>query len=213
MLALAVLLIAADAPAPAATAETKPPPKAPVFATPGDMVWTSGTSFRFSASAPMLASRPEAMPTATTTANEFSGEATLALALDYFLVKRVSLGAFVRAGYAWSPIAYGPGFGAGPRVGYLAPFNDWVGVWPRLDLSFGAQATFVRPGVVNPPPEGTLWFLNIAAHLPLVFTFLQHVVLGIGPYFALEPQWMQGQPQLAAFALNFGVSSFIGWHH
>lgn len=209
---LALLLIVAD-PAPAANADAKPPAKAPnTFATPGDMVWTSGTSFRFSASAPMMGTQPAAMATASST-NDFAGEATLALALDYFLVKRVSLGAFVRAGYAWSSTSYGPGFGVGPRVGYLAPFSDWVAIWPRLDLSFGAQATFVRPTATNAQASATTWFLNAALHLPLVFSILQHVVLGIGPYFALEPQWIQGNPNLNAFALNFGVSSFIGWHH
>ena len=213
MLALTFLaaLIAADAP-PAQSATAEPTKPKQTFGTPGDMVWTSGTSLRFSASAPLLASRPAAIPSASSSTNEFSGEVTLALAFDYFLVKRVSLGAFVRAGYAWSPLAYGPGFGAGPRIGVQVPFTDWVSIWPRLDLSFGAQGTFARP-IAGAPPEGTIWFLNAAVNLPLVFAILQHVVIGIGPYFALEPQWIAGRPELAAFALIFGISSFIGWHY
>lgn len=213
---LLALLFAADAP-PAATAAASAPPTPAAknsFAQPNDLVFTSGTTLRFTASAPMLASRPAAVATASGSRDEFSGEATLALAIDYFVVKRVSVGAFVRAGYSWSPDAFGPGFGVGPRIGYQVPFTEWVSIWPRLDLSFGAQATFVRTTAsALAPPPGTLWFFNAAVHLPLVFSILQHVVIGVGPYFSLEPQWMAGQTELAAFALNFGVSSFIGWHY
>ncbi len=216
---LLALVLAADAPAATANAAAAPPPPAATaksnsFAQPNDIVFTSGTSLRFTASAPMLASRPAAVPTASGARDEFSGEATLALAIDYFVVKRVSVGAFVRAGYSWSPDAYGPGFGVGPRIGYQVPFTEWVSIWPRLDMSFGAQATFVRATAsASAPPPGTLWFFNAALHLPLVFSILQHVVIGVGPYFALEPQWMAGQSEVSAFALNFGVSSFIGWHY
>lgn len=210
MLVLVAMLIAADAPAASATAHGGAA-KA-VFATPGDMVWTSATSMRFSASAPMLASRPASTPTAAGGPNDFSGEAALGLAVDYFLVKRFSLGGFARASYTWSPMAYGPGFDLGPRIGYSVPFSDWVSVWPRLDLSFGAQGSFGRDPAA-PSMATMVWHFNASLHMPLVFSILDHVLLGIGPYFAFQPQWVADTPGLSAFALNFGVSTFVGWHY
>jgi hypothetical protein len=205
--ALFSLLVAADGPSAQASTTKEAPPL--TFGTPTDMVWTSGTSIRFSATAPMLPSRPAAA--VANNASDFSGEASFALAIDYFLVKHLSVGAFVRAGYSWSPTVYGPGFGVGPRLGYHMAFSDWVGLWPRLDLSFGAQGSTMRDPAAS-PANATVWFFNATMNLPLVFSILKHVVLGIGPYFAFEPQWIAGQGDLSAFALNFGVSSFFGWH-
>ncbi len=210
MIALCFVLAASASPPPVAgEAGIRERPKL-AFGAATDMVFTSGTALRFSATAPMLAGRPAA---AMSTGNDFSGEATFALAMDYFLFKRMSVGGFVRASYAWSQTVYGPGFGVGPRIGYYVPFADWVGLWPRLDLSFGAQASTVRP--IPPATDSqaaTVWFFNATANLPLVFSILDHVVLGVGPYFAFEPQWLSGNTELSAFGFNFGVSSFFGWH-
>ena len=84
MLLVLSLFLLADAPAAALTAKSEPKIQ---FGASGDMVFTSGTAIRFSATAPLLATQPSAV---MNNPNDFSGEATFALAMDYFVVKKLS---------------------------------------------------------------------------------------------------------------------------
>ena len=130
------------------------------------------------------------------------------------MARNLSVGGFARAGYAWSQAAYGPGFGVGPRIGYNVPFSDWVSLWPRLDLSFGAQGTYVRNAAMAAGMvDGLTWFFNAQVNLPLVFSLFNHALLGIGPFFAFEPQWRGGTGNMQAFAFNFGLTTFVGLHY
>lgn len=74
-------------------------------------------------------------------------------------------------------------FAVNPRVGYAYPFDETVGLWPRLGLAFSSR-NFEAPNAVNAAETDdgntTNWQLTLDAML--VLSPFEHFAILLGPY-------------------------------
>ena len=121
-------------------------------------------------------------PVSTSLGNAvWGGYGSPRVAVDYFLIDKLSLG--VALGYShWSlnhqealgnteTVFSGDSFTFAPRVGYLIPFTNVVGFWPRAGFTY---RTFSAP-------QRSEHDLALTLEAPFTFAPIPHVVFWAGP--------------------------------
>lgn len=106
--------------------------------------------------------------------------ATVAPAVDVFVIENLSIGASVGIQHARSGAARSTRVSAGPRVGYNVPLTHLLSFWPRVGLSYSYSATRDDDARVH----------NHALGLNAFAPFLMHPVaqffVGFGPFVDLD---------------------------
>lgn len=134
---------------------------------------------------------------------------TLRPGVDYFLIKRLSLGAFVGVEYSSVPGGSSTVFGVGPRVGYDIAFSDHFSIWPRAGLSYNSTKLETDAeelgGVTVPGTSGTNDAIAINLFAPVLF-HTNHYFAGVGP--ALDTD-LSGDAKATTFAVRVTLGGWI----
>ncbi len=130
---------------------------------------------------------------------------------DYFIIDGLSLGG--AAGFSLVSTDLGPAdidttsFLLHPRVGYLAMFNDTIGIWPRGGLTMMFVSSETDPG--NAESDANLFALTAEAPLAIA---VENVMFQVGPTidwgFAGEQDDGADEDDLSVF--EFGIYAGIG---
>lgn len=110
----------------------------------------------------------------------------LAPAADYFLVRDLSVGAFVNWNYTSAGAGHASAFGIGARVGYDFDVSDLLSIWPKAGLSFidNSSTTSFSTGTPGQSMSTTVSSTNLALNLyvPIMFHPAPHFFVGFGPF-------------------------------
>ncbi|HKP56906.1 MAG TPA: hypothetical protein VJV78_09300 [Polyangiales bacterium] len=132
----------------------------------------------------------------------------LSPAVDWFVIKNLSIGAFI----SWTYITAGESdsnrFAIGPRVGYNIPLSDLVSIWPKVGFSFSTTSVSSEAGETD---EGVLLeeqgndgvALNI--FVPIMFYPATHFFAGFGPFLDTD---LSGDNKVTSFG---GRLTLGGW--
>jgi hypothetical protein len=129
--------------------------------------------------------------------------------VDYFLIKRLSLGAFFGAAYQSQPGGNTTAIGVGPRVGYDIAFSDRFSLWPKVGFSFNSSTVEVDAetvgGVEVPASETSNSAIALNLYAPILF-HTNHYFAGIGP--ALDTD-LSGDAKATTFAARVTLGGWI----
>jgi hypothetical protein len=134
---------------------------------------------------------------------------TLRPGVDYFLIKGLSLGAFVGVHHESVPTGSSTAYAVGPRVGYDFSFSDHFSIWPRAGLSFNStklEIDGVEVGGFESPSSSTT---NDAVAVNLFAPLLFHThrfFAGVGP--ALDAD-LSGDAKATTFAVRVTLGGWI----
>jgi hypothetical protein len=125
--------------------------------------------------------------------------------VDYFLIKRLSLGAFFGVDRESVPTGSSTTIGVGPRVGYSIPFSDRFSIWPKVGFSY--NSTSIKTDAIGGLPESDTSNNAIALNLfaPIMFHHY-HYFAGIGP--ALDTD-LSGDAKATTFAVRVTLGGWI----
>jgi hypothetical protein len=102
--------------------------------------------------------------------------ATVAPAVDLFVIENLSLGASVGVQHARAGAARSTRVSTGPRLGYNVEISHLLSFWPRIGLSYSYSATRDREARVHNHALGINVFAPILMH-PVAQFFV-----GFGPF-------------------------------
>ncbi len=129
--------------------------------------------------------------------------------VDYFLVKRLSLGAFLGVDHQVTRGGSATTFGIGPRVGYDIAFSDRFSIWPRLGFSFNhTNATLDAQhfgGLQTPSSSSSNSAIALNLFAPFLF-HTNHYFVGVGP--ALDTD-LSGDAKTTTIALRVTLGGWI----
>lgn len=129
--------------------------------------------------------------------------------VDYFLIKRLSLGAFFGVDYSSVPGGSTTAFRVGPRVGYDVAFSDHFSIWPRAGLSYNSTKVETDAedvgGVTVPSASGSNDAIAINLFAPVLF-HTNHYFAGVGP--ALDTD-LSGDAKATTFAVRVTLGGWI----
>ncbi len=130
--------------------------------------------------------------------------------VDYFLIKRLSLGAFLGVDYQATQATSTTTFGVGPRVGYDIAFSDHFSIWPRLGFSFNSTTAKVKAqnlggGVETLSASQSNSGLALNLFAPLLF-HTNHYFAGVGP--ALDTD-LSGKRKATTFAVRVTLGGWV----
>lgn len=129
--------------------------------------------------------------------------------VDYFLISRLSLGAFAGIDYESLPSGSATTFSVGPRVGYDIAFSDHFSIWPRVGFSY--NSTSVKSdaenvgGVEIPSSEVSNSAVALNLFAPVLF-HTNHYFAGVGP--ALDAD-LSGDAKTTTFAVRVTLGGWI----
>jgi hypothetical protein len=113
---------------------------------------------------------------------------TLAPAVDYFIIKNLSIGGTVGLEYRKAGDLTGTRFTLGPRVGYNFEVSRMLSVWPKLGFSYAHTNQDFRRGAIVNGNQTTIEVSNdsnaIALNLfvPVMLHPAPHFFAGFGPF-------------------------------
>jgi len=119
---------------------------------------------------------------------------TLRPAVDYFIIRSVSVGGIV----SLHKDGGGSAVGVGARVGYNLPISSLVSFWAR-------GGVFVNSYDVNNGPNGVQTTIGVNA--PFLFHVLPHAFVGVGPFFSLP---VQNSDEMAGSDATYGLTAILG---
>jgi hypothetical protein len=129
--------------------------------------------------------------------------------VDYFLIERLSLGAFFGVNYQSMPSGDTTTIGVGPRVGYSIPFSDRFSLWPKVGFSFNSSTVKVDAsnvgGIETPASEASNSAIALNLFAPILF-HTNHYFAGIGP--ALDTD-LSGDAKATTFAARVTLGGWI----
>jgi hypothetical protein len=129
--------------------------------------------------------------------------------VDYFLVKSLSLGAFLGVDSQSTDGGSSTTFAIGPRVGYDIAFSDYFSIWPRVGFSYNSTKLKTDASSVGgfDLPESSVTNNAIALNLfaPVIF-HTNHYFAGVGP--ALDTD-LSGDAKATTFALRITLGGWI----
>jgi hypothetical protein len=129
--------------------------------------------------------------------------------VDYFLIDRLSLGAFFGVDHESIPTGSSTTIGVGPRVGYDIAFSDQFSIWPKVGFSYNStsvEADAMTVGGIEVPGSDTsnnAVALNLFA--PIMF-HTHHYFAGIGP--ALDTD-LSGDAKATTFAVRVTLGGWL----
>jgi hypothetical protein len=126
--------------------------------------------------------------------------------VDYFLIDRLSLGAFVGIDYESLTGISTTRFGVGPRVGYSLGFSNHFSLWPRVGVSYNSS-TIKTDAVEGFAPESEVSNNAVALNLfaPLLF-HTNHYFAGVGPALDVD---LSGDAKATTFAIRVTLGGWI----
>jgi hypothetical protein len=129
--------------------------------------------------------------------------------VDYFLIKRLSLGVFVGIDHQATEGTKTTIFGIGPRVGYDVAFSDHFSMWPRIGFSYNSTKVKIDSQTINGIRTPSASDTNSAVALNLFVPFLfhtNHYFAGVGP--ALDTD-LSGDSKVTTYALRVTLGGWI----
>jgi Outer membrane protein beta-barrel domain len=125
--------------------------------------------------------------------------------VDYFVLKRLSVGAFLGVTHESVSTGSSTTFAIGPRVGYDVAFSDHFSIWPRAGLSYSSTKLEVDalPGEAVLSTTNDAVALNLYA--PLLF-HTNHYFAGVGP--ALDTD-LSGDAKATTFAVRVTLGGWV----
>jgi len=129
--------------------------------------------------------------------------------VDYFLLNRLSLGAFVGIDYSSVPGGSTTVFSVGPRVGYDFAFSDHFSIWPRAGVSFNSSTVKTDAeelgGVSIPSSESSNDAVAINLFAPILFHH-HRFFAGVGP--ALDTD-LSGDAKATTIAVRVTLGGWV----
>ncbi len=129
--------------------------------------------------------------------------------VDYFLIKRLSLGAFVGVNYESVPGGSTTVFAIGPRVGYDVAFSDHFSIWPRVGFSYNSTKVETDAdnlgGVAIPAASTSNDAIALNLFAPLLF-HTHRFFAGVGP--ALDTD-LSGDAKATTFAVRVTLGGWV----
>jgi hypothetical protein len=129
--------------------------------------------------------------------------------VDYFVIDRLSLGAFFGVAHESLPTGSSTTIGVGPRAGYDIAFSDQFSIWPKAGFSYNStsvKADAMTVGGFEVPESETdnnAIALNLFA--PIMF-HTHHYFAGIGP--ALDAD-LSGDAKATTFAVHVTLGGWL----
>lgn len=134
---------------------------------------------------------------------------TLRPGVDYFLINRLSLGAFLGIDYQSVPGGSTTTFGIGPRVGYDIPFSDRFSIWPKAGLSFNSTSVNVDAdevgGIATPASDTSNSAMALNLFVPFLF-HTNHYFAGLGPSLDTD---LSGDAKATSFAVRITLGGWL----
>jgi hypothetical protein len=129
--------------------------------------------------------------------------------VDYFIINRLSLGAFVGVESQSQAGGSSTTFGIGPRVGYDIPFSDRFSIWPKVGFSYNSTTVKVDAesvaGIDVPSASTTNNAMALNVFAPFLF-HTNHYFAGIGP--ALDTD-LSGDAKATTFAVRVTLGGWL----
>lgn len=129
--------------------------------------------------------------------------------VDYFLIKRLSLGAFIGVDHQATQAGSSTTWGLGPRVGYDIAFSDHFSVWPRVGFSYNKTTVKTDSqdvGAVRiPSTSDSSSALALNVFVPFLF-HTNHYFAGVGP--ALDTD-LTGDSKATTIALRVTLGGWV----
>jgi hypothetical protein len=129
-------------------------------------------------------------------------------AVDYFVIRSLSIGGSVLFSYAKTGGTHSTSFGIGPRVGYNIPFSDLVSVWPKIGFSIAntSQPTkIVTPtGTTTDNVSNTAVALNV--FVPVMFHPAPHFFAGFGPFIDTD---LSGESKATTYGAKLTIGGWL----
>jgi hypothetical protein len=201
MLTLAIVATAAEARAQSLEKPGAPPPEAAAAAPTGPASFGDGGQFVLSAERlfgytythQSFGGGPAATSSSFTLLSSPFGDGSGAydwprLGFDYFLTRGISAGGSLSFFRASSGNSSQTGFEVAPRLGYAMMVGPWLGIWPRVGVTY----------VHSSNGGTTLQYLGLTLEAQLAFVIAPHLVILFGPTLDLG---------LSGSTANAGVSN------
>lgn len=135
-------------------------------------------------------------------------EIQLEPAVDYFVIRSLSVGGSLLFDYKKTGDTHSTRFGIGPRVGYNIPFSDLVSVWPKLGFSIANSSeptTIVKPtGTTTENVSNTAVALNV--FVPVMFHPAPHFFAGFGPFIDTD---LSGDSKATTFGAKLTLGGWL----
>lgn len=129
--------------------------------------------------------------------------------VDYFVIDRLSVGAFVGIDYSSVANLSTTVFSVGPRVGYDIAFSDHFSIWPRAGLSFNSTKLKTDDeevgGVSVPGSSSSNDAIAINLFAPILF-HTNRFFAGVGP--ALDTD-LSGDAKATTFAVRVTLGGWV----
>lgn len=174
---------------------------------------TPGSPVSIFGSRGQVAISSEAGATLTHTSVSGSDDSSTSFVLrpgvDYFLIDRLSLGAFVGIEYESLSGLSTTRFGVGPRVGYSLGFSNHFSLWPRVGFSYNSTTIKTDPvemgGIEIPGAEASNKAVALNLFAPLLF-HTNHYFAGVGPALDVD---LSGDAKATTFAVRVTLGGWI----
>jgi hypothetical protein len=132
-------------------------------------------------------------------------------AADYFVIDNLSVGGYVRLGFANDAGANSglndggnTTFGIGARVGYNIPVMQNFSIWPRAGLGVNTASRSTTVAGVDVSASQTNLTLNLS--VPFLVHPVDHYFLGLAPALDVD---LTGDVKSTAFTINFVVGGWV----
>ena len=129
--------------------------------------------------------------------------------IDYFVINRLSLGAFFGVDHQSVPTGSTTTIGVGPRVGYDIPFSDQFSFWPKAGFSYNSSSVKVDAsdvgGVDIPESETSNNAIALNLFAPIMF-HTHHYFAGIGPGLDTD---LSGDAKATTFAVRVTLGGWL----
>jgi len=129
--------------------------------------------------------------------------------LDYFVIDRLSIGAFVGIDRKTTPAESTTTWGIGPRVGYDIAFSDHFSIWPRIGFSYNSISLKSDAQNVAGIQASSSSDSNHAIALNIFAPFLfhtNHYFAGVGP--ALDTD-LSGDAKMTTWGIQVTLGGWI----
>ena len=136
-----------------------------------------------------------------------STQITIAPAIDYFVIRNLSVGGALRFDYTSNPGGHSTGFGVGPRVGYNIPISDLLSIWPKAGLSIEHTSVTTKvttPVVADNSSSNTAVALNL--FVPIMIHPAPHFFAGFGPFLDTD---LSGDNKATTFGAKLTLGGWI----
>ncbi len=144
----------------------------------------NGPSEQFGAKGQLAISSDASLRIANTSVSGGGSTTTIELApaVDYFVIRNLSVGGSVELNYTSTAPGHATRFGIGPRVGYNFGLSDLISIWPKAGLSLASTSTTTDAN--GPAPSTSVSNTAVALNLfvPVMFHPAPHFFVGFGPF-------------------------------